>query len=44
MGKMYYGDLLPFAKKYDLPMTLEDTRPDNAQAAREYLERLGATM
>ncbi|MBR5109114.1 MAG: sugar phosphate isomerase/epimerase [Clostridia bacterium] len=40
MGTMYYGDLLPFAKENDLPMTLEDTKPDNAQAAREYLERL----
>ena len=44
MGRMYYGDLLPFAKRYDLPMTLEDTRPDNAQAAREYLEQLAMTM
>ncbi|MBR3017713.1 MAG: sugar phosphate isomerase/epimerase [Clostridia bacterium] len=40
MGTMYYGDLLPFAKKNNLPMTLEDTKPDNAQAAREYLEQL----
>ena len=37
-GIMDYTRLLTFAKKYDLPMTLEDTVPDNAQAAREYLE------
>ena len=44
MGNMYYGDLLPFAKKNDLPMTLEDTSPDNAQAAREYLEQLAMKL
>jgi len=37
-GIMDYTRLLTFAKKYDLPMTLEDTVPDNAQAAREFLE------
>ena len=31
--------LVAFAKARNLPMTLEDTRPDNAEAAREYLER-----
>ncbi len=40
MGTMYYHDLLPLAKKHDLPMTLENTEPENAQAAREYLEQL----
>ena len=40
MGTMYYGDLLPLAKKYDLPMTLENTEPQNAEAARLYLEQL----
>ena len=44
MGAMYYGDLLPFAKKNGLPMTLEDTSPDNAQAAREYLEQLATRL
>ena len=41
MGTMYYGDLLPLAKKYDLPMTLENTEPQNAEAARLYLEQFG---
>ena len=39
-GVMRYDRLLAFAKARDLPMTLEDTRPDNAEAARLYLERL----
>lgn len=38
-GVMRYGQLLSFAKARDLPMTLEDTRPDNAEAARLFLER-----
>ena len=41
MGAMYYGDLLPLAKQYDLPMTLENTEPQNAEAARLYLEQFG---
>lgn len=44
MGTMYYHDLLTFAKKNHLPMTLEDTKPDNAQAARVYLEQLAMTI
>ena len=36
------GEIVPrygaFAKARRLPMTLEDTRPDNAEAARKYLE------
>ena len=44
MGTMYYNDLLPFAKKNNLPMTLEDTKPENAQAAREYLEQLAMRL
>ena len=31
----------PLAKKYDLPMTLENTEPQNAEAARLYLEQFG---
>ena len=41
MGTMYYSDLLPLAKQYDLPMTLENTEPQNAEAARLYLEQFG---
>ena len=37
-GVMKYEKLIAFAKANDLPMTLEDTRPDNAEAARKYLE------
>ena len=44
MGTMYYNDLLPLAKKYDLPMTLENTEPQNAEAARLYLEQLGKNL
>ena len=38
-GVMRYDQLLAFGKARDLPMTLEDTRPDNAEAARLYLEK-----
>ena len=41
---MRYDRLLAFAKQRDLPMTLEDTTPDNAAAAREYLVRLAAAL
>lgn len=44
MGTMYYGQILPFAKKYDLPISLEDTSPENAQAAREFLEAKAASF
>ncbi len=37
-GSMKYGQLLAFAKEKNLPMTLEDTRPDNAEKARLFLE------
>ena len=39
LGVMRYEKLVAFARARNLPMTLEDTRPDNAEAAREYLER-----
>ena len=39
-GRMRYGALLDLAKRASLPMTLEDTVPCNAEAARLYLERL----
>ncbi|MBR3504643.1 MAG: sugar phosphate isomerase/epimerase [Clostridia bacterium] len=38
-GVMKYEKLIAFAKARNLPMTLEDTRPDNAEAARKYLEK-----
>ena len=38
-GVMNYEKLIAFAKANGLPMTLEDTRPDNAEAARKYLEQ-----
>ena len=37
-GCMDYTGLLAFARSRDLPMTLEDTVPENAEAARLYLE------
>ena len=37
-GEMRYETLVSFAKKNDIPMTLENTTPDNAEAARKYLE------
>lgn len=41
-GLMDYTRLLAFAKgKPGIPMTLENTRPDNAEAARLHLEKLG---
>ena len=43
-GLMTYDRLLAFAAKRDLPMTLEDTTPDNAAAAREHLVRLAAAL
>ena len=39
-GVMDYRSLIAFAQSHPgLPMTLEDTTPDNAVAAREYLEK-----
>lgn len=37
-GSMHYGQLLSFADKRDLPMTLENTTPENAEQARLFLE------
>ena len=39
-GLMRYDRLLEFGRRHSLPMTLENTRPDNAEAARLYLEDL----
>ena len=43
-GVMNYDRLLTFAKQRNLPMTLEDTVPENAQSAREYLERIAQSL
>lgn len=43
-GIMKYDRLLTFAKEKNLPMTLEDTVPENAQSAREYLERIAQSL
>ncbi len=39
-GSMRYEQLLALARKRNLPMTLENTVPDNAEAARLYLEQI----
>ena len=43
-GIMDYKRLLTFAKRKNLPMTLEDTVPENAQAARECLEKIAQSL
>ena len=43
-GIMDYKRLLTFAKRRNLPMTLEDTVPENAQGAREYLEKIAQSL
>ena len=43
-GQMRFESLLALAKKHDLPMTLEDTVPDNAEQARLHLERIAAAL
>ena len=43
-GTMRYEQLLAFGKAKDLPMTLENTVPDNAEAARLHLERIAAAL
>ena len=43
-GDMDYAPLVALAKQHDLPMTLENTNPDNAVAAREHLEKVGASL
>ncbi len=44
MGDMDYAPLVALAQRFDLPMTLENTNPDNAVAAREHLESVGAAL
>lgn len=43
-GDMSFERLLSFAKTRALPMTLEDTLPDNAEAARLHLEKVAAGL
>ena len=44
MGSMKYEQLLAFGRAKDLPMTLENTVPDNAEQARLHLERIAAGL
>jgi len=44
LGSMRYEQLLTFAAARDLPMTLENTVPDNAEEARLYLERTAGKL
>lgn len=44
LGSMRYEALLSFASARALPMTLEDTVPENAEAARLHLEQIAAAM
>ncbi len=44
LGRMRYERLLAFAAEKDLPMTLEDTVPDNAEEARLHLERIAGGL
>lgn len=44
LGEMRYGSLLSFAKRRNLPMTLENTVPGNAESARLYLEKTAASL
>ena len=39
-GGMQYGTLLALARERQLPMTLENTTPENAEQTRQYLESL----
>ena len=43
-GVMTYDRLLRFAKENNLPITLEDTKPDNAEGARLFLEETAARL
>ena len=44
LGDMDYAPLCALAKQQDVPMTLENTNPMNAVAAREHLEKVGAAL
>ena len=40
-GQMVYGTLLKLARERSLPMTLENTAPENAEETRKFLEGIG---
>ena len=44
LGDMDYAPLCALAKARNIPMTLENTNPGNAAAAREHLEKIGASL
>ena len=44
LGDMDYAPLCALAKERNVPMTLENTNPGNAVAAREHLEKIGASL
>ena len=44
LGDMDYAPLCALAKARSIPMTLENTNPGNAVAAREHLEKIGASL
>ena len=44
LGDMDYTALCALAKERNIPMTLENTNPGNAVAAREHLEKIGASL
>ena len=44
LGDMDYAPLCALAKERGVPMTLENTNPMNAVAAREHLEKIGASL
>ena len=44
LGSMRYEQLLTFAAARDLPMTLDNTVPDNAEEARLYLEQAAGKL
>ena len=44
LGSMRYEQLLSFAAGRDLPMTLENTVPENAEEARVFLERIAGKL
>lgn len=44
LGDMDYAPLCALAKARSIPMTLENTNPGNAEAAREHLEAIGANL
>lgn len=44
LGSMHYEQLLSFVAGKDLPMTLENTVPENAEEARLHLERVAESM